>query len=110
MTTGRNQTTLIFIMLMLHVLSAGTTGKISGRVTDKETGEPLIGANVMVDGTPLGAATDTDGNYYILQVSPGTYTVRFTMIGYQTLVMNDVRIRVDLTTTHDGKLSDEEKK
>ncbi len=93
-------------MLMLHVLSAGTTGKISGRVTDKETGEPLIGANVMVDGTPLGAATDTDGNYYILQVSPGTYTVRFTMIGYQTLVMNDVRIRVDLTTTLNGKLSE----
>ena len=66
MTTGRIQTTLIYIMLMIHVLSAGTTGKISGRVTDKETGEPLIGANVMVDGPPLGAATDTDGNYYIL--------------------------------------------
>ena len=94
------------MILEIPVLFAGTTGKISGRVTDKETGEPLIGANVMVDGTPLGAATDTDGNYFILQVSPGTYTVRFTMIGYKTLVMNDVRIRVDLTTTLNGKLDE----
>ena len=94
------------MILAIPVLFAGTTGKISGRVTDKETGEPLIGANVMVDGTPLGAATDTDGNYFILQVSPGTYTVRFTMIGYKTLVMNDVRIRVDLTTTLNGKLDE----
>ena len=60
----------------------------------------------MVEGTVLGAATDIEGNYFILQVPPGTYTVRFTMIGYQTVVMNDVRIRVDLTTTLDGKLSE----
>ena len=106
MITKRIQTILICMILAIPVLFAGTTGKISGRVTDKETGEPLIGANVMVDGTPLGAATDTDGNYFILQVSPGTYTVRFTMIGYKTLVMNDVRIRVDLTTTLNGKLDE----
>ena len=72
---------------------------------DKETGEPLIGANVMIDGTALGAATDIDGNYFILQISPGAYKIRFSMIGYQTLVMDDVRIRVDLTTTLDGKLT-----
>ena len=60
----------------------------------------------MVEGTVLGAATDIEGNYFILQVPPGTYTVRFTMIGYQTVVMNDVRIRVDLTTTLDGRLSE----
>ena len=93
------------MILAIPVVFAGTTGKISGSVTSKETGEPLVGANIMVDGTPLGAATDTDGNYYILQVPPGTYTLRFTMIGYQTLIMNDVRIRVDLTTTINGKLS-----
>ena len=68
-------------MFFLNSVFAGTTGKLSGRVTNKETGEPLIGANVMVEGTVLGAATDIDGNYFILQIPPGTYTVRFTMIG-----------------------------
>ena len=74
----------IFICLLLTIQFAfsGTTGKLSGKVTSKETGEPLIGANVMIDGTLLGAATDQDGNYFILQVPPGTYSVRFTMIGY----------------------------
>ena len=94
------------MLLLIQIVSAGTTGKLSGRVTNKETGEPLIGANVMVEGTVLGAATDTEGNYFILQIPPGTYKVRFTMIGYQTIVMSDVRVRVDLTTTLDGKLSE----
>ena len=58
----------------------------------------------MIEGTVLGAATDVEGNYFILQIPPGTYKVRFSMIGYQTLVMDDVRLRVDLTTTLDGKL------
>ena len=97
---------MIGTLILIQVVSAGTTGKLSGRVTNKETGEPLIGANVMVEGTVLGAATDTEGNYFILQIPPGTYNVRFTMIGYQTLVMNDVRVRVDLTTTLDGKLGE----
>lgn len=106
MTTGHTRITFAGILMIAHVLFAGTTGKIAGSVTNKETGEPLIGANVMVEGTPLGAATDLEGNYYILQIPPGTYNVKFTMIGYQTLVMNDVRIRVDLTSTIDGKLSE----
>ncbi len=100
------QVAFVLIFLMVSLLYAGTTGKIAGRVTSKETGEPLIGANVMVEGTPLGAATDTEGNYFILQVSPGTYKVRFSMIGYQTLVLNDVRVRVDLTTNLDGQLGE----
>ena len=97
---------LICLVLTIQFTFAGTTGKLSGKVTSKETGEPLIGANVMVDGTPLGAATDLDGNYFILQVPPETYSVRFTMIGYQTLVMNDVRVSMDLTTTIDGALNE----
>ena len=95
---------LLGLLLSFNNIIAGTTGKLSGQVLDKETGEPLIGANVMIEGTALGAATDIEGNYFILQISPGAYKVRFSMIGYQTLVMDDVRIRVDLTTTLDGKL------
>ena len=96
--------TILYISQVL--LMGGVTGKVSGRVIDSNTNEALIGANVMVDGTLLGAATDLDGNYFILQIPPGTYSVRFTMIGYQTLVMNDVRVRLDLTTTIDGSLNE----
>ena len=64
------------LVLTIQFTFAGTTGKLSGKVTSKETGEPLIGANVMVDGTPLGAATDLDGNYFILQVINKYYSSR----------------------------------
>ena len=61
---------LMFFM-SLQVMFAGTTGKISGNVKSEANGEALIGANVMVEGTPYGAATDLKGNYFILQVPPG---------------------------------------
>ena len=94
------------IVLVSQFSFAGTTGKLAGRVTAKESGEPLIGANVMIEGSVLGAATDLDGNFYILQIPPGTYSIRFSMIGYQSLVINDVRMMVDLTTTANGALSE----
>ena len=94
----------ILLSLISQPLYAGTTGKLVGRVTAQGTGEPLIGANVMIDGTVLGAATDIDGNYYILQIPPGSYSVRFTMIGYQSLIINQARMKVDLTTSLNGEL------
>ncbi|MDZ7797859.1 MAG: carboxypeptidase-like regulatory domain-containing protein [Candidatus Marinimicrobia bacterium] len=60
--------TLLIAALCISALSAGTTGKISGRVTDKASGEPLPGCNVLVEGTVYGAATDTDGTYFILNI------------------------------------------
>ncbi len=97
---------LSIIVLVSQFSFAGTTGKLAGRVTAKESGEPLIGANVMIEGSVLGAATDLDGNFYILQIPPGTYSIRFSMIGYQSLVINDVRMMVDLTTTANGVLAE----
>ena len=100
------KTVLTLSILALQLVVAGTTGKLTGTLTIKETGEPLIGANVIIEGTDLGVATDPDGNYFILQIPPGTYSVRFTMMGYQDLVMKDVRIQIDLTTRIDGALSE----
>ena len=57
-------------------LYAGTTGKITGVITDKENGQPVPGVNVIVEGTLLGAATDMDGVYIILNIPPGTYTIQ----------------------------------
>ena len=86
------------VILFCTSLFAGTTGKLSGRVFDKETGEPLIGVNVIIEGTRLGASTDLNGEYFVLNISPGLYTVKASMIGYGTQIVERVRIQVDLTT------------
>jgi hypothetical protein len=80
------------------LIYAGTTGKISGTVKDSETGEPLPGCNIMIIGTDLGAASNIDGEFFILNISPGTYSVRATMMGYKTYIISNVRILIDLTT------------
>ena len=81
------KTVLFSMLIVTAILQAGTTGKLAGKVTIKDSGEPMIGANVLINDTDLGTATDAEGNYYILQVPPGKYSIRFTMIGYQDLLM-----------------------
>jgi outer membrane receptor protein involved in Fe transport len=93
-----------FLCITVSV-QAGTTGKLAGIVISKETGEPLIGANVIIDGHNLGAATDEDGGYYILNIPPGIYTVKAIYVGYTTQVIEEVRIQVDLTTVLDFRLN-----
>ncbi|MFH1198045.1 MAG: carboxypeptidase-like regulatory domain-containing protein [bacterium] len=88
----------IFILFLPLILNAGTTGKLTGSITDASSGEPLIGANIVVEGTSLGAATDYEGNYVILNIRPGSYSVRISSIGYKSTVVEDVRIVVDRTT------------
>ncbi|MBI3005687.1 MAG: TonB-dependent receptor [Ignavibacteriales bacterium] len=96
----------VLIVAIVSVTAfAGTTGKISGKVKDAQTGEPMIGANVRVDGTPLGAVTDIDGYYVILNVPPGKHTVMASYVGYDRKVVTNVSVSVDLTTTLDFELS-----
>jgi len=58
----------IHFLLFLLFATAGTTGKISGKVTDARTGEPMIGANVVIRGTTMGTITDQNGAYFIIIV------------------------------------------
>ncbi|MBW8042436.1 MAG: outer membrane beta-barrel protein [Planctomycetes bacterium] len=95
----------IFLSCVVSMALAGTTGKIAGRVTDAATGEPLAGANVMIVGTTLGAAADAEGDYFIINVTPGTYEVQSTVIGYQALTLTEVIVRLDLTTRLDFNLT-----
>ena len=83
---------------MPGILIAGTSGKIAGKVTHTETGEPLAGANVIIRGLGMGAATNIDGDYFILNVPPGVYEVETTMIGFTRLIQTEVRVRIDQTT------------
>ena len=65
-------------------------GRIAGTVRDKKNGEPLVGVNVAVKGTTLGASTDINGFYYILRVPPGTHDLQASIIGYTTMIVTDV--------------------
>ena len=67
---------------------AGTTGSIKGKVIDVKTKEPLIGVNVVIEGTTLGAATAPDGSYVIIAVPGGKYKLMASMMGYMTVVKN----------------------
>ncbi len=96
---------LPMLLIITSYLMAGTTGKIAGKVVDSETGEPLLGVNIIIEGTSLGAATDLDGEYYILNIPPGIYNVKASFIGYTPQRIEQVRVQVDLTTQLDFTLT-----
>ena len=82
----------------------GVTGKIAGRVIDDKTGDPIIGATVMIEGTYLGGVADADGYYAINNVPPGTYRLVFSAVGYQKTIVEKILVKIDLTTPLDVKL------
>ena len=90
--------TFVIMTLFLAVPVAGQTGKITGKVLDQETGNPLPGVNVLLENTSMGAATDPDGDFVILDIPPGLYTVKLSFIGYATVTIENVRSTTDLTT------------
>ncbi len=95
-----------FILTVAAISFAGTTGKISGTVTDAKTGEKLVGVTVVIEGTKLGASTDLNGYFVVLNVPPGNYRVKASMVGYATTAVEDVRVNIDETTTLNLSLSE----
>ncbi len=100
---------LIFLSVFLATsfVYGGTTGKLSGRIIDQATGEGVLGANIIIMGSTMGAASDADGYYFIINIPPGNYTVKASSIGYSAQIINNIRISVDQTTSIDFNLSEE---
>lgn len=96
---------LVFLCVGATVAWGATTGAISGMVTDAQTGEAVVGVTVMVVGTSLGASTDADGRYMIINVPVGTYTMQFSSVGYGSVEVSNVSVSVDLTTYQSQTLS-----
>lgn len=99
--------TILFCIILFNTSFAGITGKISGKVTDKTTGEALVGVNIVLLGTMQGAATDINGNYFILNIQPGIYSVKAAMIGYKSVIVKSVHVSADQTTHLSFELSSE---
>jgi outer membrane receptor protein involved in Fe transport len=90
---------ILFLFLFTpFIIYSGTTGKLAGTIKDAQTGESLVGANVIIEGTSFGSATNVNGEYVLLNVPPGKYNIKFSFIGYETLLMQSVVITVDRTT------------
>ncbi len=96
---------LYLIVLMPGILLAQNTGKLAGKITDASTGEPVIGANIFIEGTTYGAAADVNGDYVIVKLPSGKYDVIVTAIGYTKTTIQKVQVLVDLTTKLNVNLS-----
>jgi len=87
------------------------TGSLTGTITDRSTGESLIGASILITDLDRGTVTDQDGSFTISDIPVGTYNVRFTYIGYRTLNQEvqiqsgtnnlNIEMRVDVTGLED---------
>jgi len=96
---------ILFFTVTGNSLIAQTTGKIAGKVVDSETGEPLPGTNVLIVDTDIGAAADEHGDFYIINLKPGLYTLRIQMIGYEAVIVRNLRVSVNRTSYVDIKMN-----
>ncbi|MBN2288172.1 MAG: TonB-dependent receptor [Candidatus Glassbacteria bacterium] len=98
-------------ILVFWVFGAGAlraqinTGKIEGKIIDVQTGAPLVGAQVMVDGTRLGNVANNDGYYFVLNIPPGIHSITATYTGYQSVSVQNQRIQAGQTTTINFQMS-----
>jgi uncharacterized DUF497 family protein len=98
---------VLLLLLAGSTVSAQTTGKIAGVVTDAEFGSGLPGVNVFIEGTTQGTATNVDGSFSIIGVPPGTYTVVASYIGFATQKTENVVVNAGLTVEVDFELREE---
>ncbi|KPL03030.1 MAG: hypothetical protein AMJ90_04205 [candidate division Zixibacteria bacterium SM23_73_2] len=94
----------IFLLAGLNYTFAGNTGKIAGKVIDTESGEPLLGASIIIEGTNMGNMAGVDGSYFIINVPPGIYNVKSSMVGYRPVTYTDVQVAIDQTSELNFKL------
>jgi len=85
----------------------GSSGKLTGHIVDKKSNEPLIGVNIIIQGTTMGSATDFEGYFVIINIPPGTYDVRLSSVGYGSKVVRGIEISSEQTTTLNENLSEE---
>ena len=89
---------IIIFKIFICFCFSQTTGKIDGNVIDFETLEPLIGVNIILVNTDLGTSTDTNGDFYLINIPSGKYSLSVSMIGYKNLIIENIDVSVNRTT------------
>jgi len=100
----RLATLALLVITFASLLIAGTTGKLAGTVTDATNGDKLVGVNVLIEGTRIGGTTNIDGYFAIINVPPGTYRVKASLLGYNNASAVNVEVSVDQTTVQNFTL------
>ena len=95
---------LIALSFLMTLGICQTSGKISGKITDKKNNAPLVGANIIIVQTQAGTSADEEGFFNLINVSPGKYSVRIMMIGYKSVTIEAVVVSVNRTTSLDIEL------
>jgi TonB-dependent receptor len=98
---------LITLLISFATISWAQNGTIGGKVTDAKTQEAIIGANVVIEGTTVGAATDIDGNFLIANVKPGTYSLVITFVTYKSHTITDVVVESGKKTNVEATLAED---
>ena len=102
----KNIKLLFFILFSLKALFA-SSGKISGKITDLKTNTSMIGVNVLVKELGVGTVSDEQGEYIIVNIKPGRYTIEVTYIGYSKVVLKDVVVNQNRTLYQNIQLKEE---
>ena len=89
---------------MSFSLFAQTTGKISGLIKDKSDSAPLPGANVYLENTSFGSASDESGRFTLINIPPGKYNLKIDMIGYKSIKMENISVSVNRTFSLEAEL------
>lgn len=95
---------MAFLLMSTSVLIAQNRSRIAGMVKDADTRETLPGVNIIIENTSLGAASNANGQYIIINVPAGTYRLRASMMGYETKILTNVMVSVDRITNVDFSL------
>ncbi len=98
---------LVLIFINLTTLAWAQNGTIEGKVSDAKSQETIIGANVVIEGTTVGAATDIDGNFLISNVKPGIYSLVISFVTYKTHIVKDVVVESGKKTTINATLAED---
>lgn len=98
---------ILLLCILAGAAEALAGGKIRGRVIDRETKEPLVGANVIILATSYGAVADTRGEFSIFNVPVAVHALRASYVGYAPLTIENVRVNNDLTTDVEFALASE---
>jgi Ca-activated chloride channel family protein len=92
---------ILFLAVPLH---STENGQIKGKVTDAESGSPIAAAAVQLENTTIGALTNQNGEYKIINVPPGTYAIKVTAVGYEEIRITNLTLSAQGRVTQDFKL------
>ncbi len=95
-----------WLLFTPDLIWAGTTGKIAGMIIDARSHAPLVGANIYLENQMLGASSDVNGYYAIINIPPGSYTVIAQMVGYSEMKIKNVQVLADKTTRFNFSLNE----